>query len=59
MIVMVSKYKRLSEYFAMDQEKLCGQKNIFLNAAVFSEDTQQFLQHDHLVFLKSNHLSLI
>jgi hypothetical protein len=36
---MVSKYKRHSEYIAMDQEKFCGQKNISLNAAVFLGDT--------------------
>ena len=39
MIVMVSKYKRHSEYFEMDQEKFCGQKNLSLNAAVFLDDT--------------------
>jgi len=42
MIVMGSKYKRHSEYFAMDQEKFFGKKNIFFNAAVFSEDTYSF-----------------
>jgi hypothetical protein len=59
MIAMVSKYKRHSEYFAMDQEMFFGKKNIFLNAAVFSEDNEQFLQCDHLVFLKSDHPRLI
>jgi hypothetical protein len=59
MIVMVSKYKRHSEYFVMDEEKFFGKKNIFLNAAVFSEDNEQFLQHDNLVFLKSDHPRLI
>jgi hypothetical protein len=39
MIVMVNKYKRHAEYFAVDQEKFCGQRNVFLNAVVFTEDT--------------------
>jgi hypothetical protein len=59
MVVTVGKYKRHSEYCAMDQEKFFGKKNTFLNAAVFSEDNEQFLQHDRLVFLKSDHPRLI
>jgi hypothetical protein len=39
MIVVVNKYKRHAEYLAMDQEKFCGQRNVFVNAVLFAEDT--------------------